>query len=199
MVYYIDFFQPDKGYRINGDSIALAYFIPDCLSGQSFLDIGTASGIIPLILAKRGFMNIYTLEIQKFFSPWAVKNLVSNGFGSGTLLLHGDARMKSCPFIKHSFENIVSNPPYYKINAGLKPESRPMQISKHETKLTCIELCFTALSLLRKGGNFFMSCALIRVSDYTRTLLPDFDLIEKKEISRKVCLLWFRKKILTSG
>ncbi len=188
------FCQPEDGYRINQDSIRLSSFVPDSLFDQSFLDIGSGSAIIPLMLARRGFRHIFSIEIQPCFMPYSVRNILSNNLESNILPVLGDARVKNCCLIRSSFNNIISNPPYYRKDSGLAPRTKHLCISKQEITLSCSDLFYSVDFLLKRQGNFFVSVAFIRLGDYLRVFSNGFILMERVDISRKTSLLWFRKK-----
>lgn len=185
--------SPSEGYRVNEDSFHLSSFIPLKYRSMPILDIGAGSGLISVLLASRGFTDIFSIEIQKLFSVHFQCNIVENKHNASILAISGDANLESCPFKPLSFHNIVSNPPYYKIGSGRLPKSKLSAISKHEFKLSCSSFRDAANYLLISSGNCFLSVANIRIAEYLLRFQEDFSLIERVDISRKSSLLWFRK------
>ena len=74
----IKIFQKKKGYRFSIDSILLAHFI-NLKEGQKVVDLGTGSGIIPIILAtKVKSTEIWGVEIQEELAEVAKRNIEMN-------------------------------------------------------------------------------------------------------------------------
>lgn len=189
----IYFYQPNDNYRINEDSIALCDFIPRNLYSQSILDIGSGTNIIPVILGKKGFKNIISIEIQKCFAPYASDNIINNALDNQISFFLADARLKYIPFTGDITENIVTNPPYFKPENSRPPKTRSLAISRQEIKFNDRLLFESASYLLKKGGNLFISIANIRLNDYLNQFRIGFTLLDQKHISRKSTLLWFKK------
>lgn len=188
------FCQPENEYRINEDSIYLSRYIPDYLSNESIMDIGSGTNIIPILLARRGFRIIFSVEIQKYFLPYSLKNIAINSQERAIALFTADARVKHCPFLSCCVDNIVSNPPYYKTENSRPPKNMCLSISKQEIKISHISLKEAVSYLLKKNGNCFLSIAKIRLNDYITSFSDCFDLHDYDEISKKTVLLWLKKK-----
>lgn len=148
-------YQKKRGYRFSIDAILLAHFV--CLKSKGkAIDLGTGSGIVPLILAQ-GFPNVdWTgLEIQTEMAELAGKNVRHNGLEERIAIVHGDARKVKNVFPAHSFDAVTCNPPYRKMNSGRVNPSEEKAIARHEIHGSLKEFLHAAKYLLKPGGKFF--------------------------------------------
>ena len=147
--------QSTKGYRYSLDPFLLANFILDSQplpTGRAFgADLGTGSGILPLLLKKHiPHVKFTGIDIQYNPLSWAKKNLPD------ARLIQADLRTAANLFKKSVFDIAVSNPPYRKKGSGRINISEEKAISRHELKLTLSELISSARHLLRDGGVFYI-------------------------------------------
>ncbi|MEN6622621.1 MAG: methyltransferase, partial [Smithella sp.] len=111
-------FQKKRGYRFSIDAILLAHFVCMKPRGKA-IDLGTGSGVVPLILAQRFPGVDWTgLEIQTEMAALAMKNVQHNNLEEHIAIVHGDACKVKNIFPAHSFDAVTCNPPYRKINSG---------------------------------------------------------------------------------
>ncbi|MCX5850288.1 MAG: tRNA1(Val) (adenine(37)-N6)-methyltransferase [Deltaproteobacteria bacterium] len=148
-------YQKKKGYRFSLDSILLAHFV-SLRQRTRFLDIGCGSGIILLILAKR-FPNIHCvgLEIQENLATLARKNSQLNNLDERVEIISGDARYIKNIFPEHSFDAVIFNPPYGKLNSGRINPHQEKAIARHEIKGSLKDFLSAAKYLLKPKGRVF--------------------------------------------
>jgi len=148
-------FQKKRGYRFSIDALLLAHFVS--LQARSrALDLGTGSGIVPLILAQRFPHTSWTgLEIQAKMAALAGKNVELNDLRERVSIVHGDARKARSIFPAHSFDAVTCNPPYRKINSGRINPSEEKAIARHEIEGSLKDFLQAARYLLKPGGRFF--------------------------------------------
>ncbi|MFQ5673396.1 MAG: tRNA1(Val) (adenine(37)-N6)-methyltransferase [Nitrospinales bacterium] len=147
--------QEKEGYRFSIEPFLLADFV--CLRrGMRLLDIGTGCGVIPLLLSVREpGLQITAVEIQKPLYDRAMQNVAGNGLKRKIGVRHGD-------FLKlaqtlGSFDLIISNPPYRKINSGRLNSDKGKAIARHELTLTLPALIAKAAPLLERGGRMVLA------------------------------------------
>jgi tRNA1Val (adenine37-N6)-methyltransferase len=148
-------FQRKRGYRFSLDAILLAHFI--CLKSKSkAIDLGTGSGIIPLILANR-FPEVswIGLEIQAELAGLATKSIQLNCLQEQIKIVNGDARKIKNIFSAHSFDAVTFNPPYRKINSGRINPDLEKAIARHEIKGSLKDFLQAAKYLLKPSGKVF--------------------------------------------
>jgi tRNA1Val (adenine37-N6)-methyltransferase len=148
-------FQKKNGYRFSLDAILLADFVSLQKRSQA-IDIGTGSGIIPLILALRYPHSRWIgLEIQESPSILAQKSVTINNLASRIKIVRGDARIYKKLFAVHSCDTVTFNPPYRKINSGRINPGEEKAIARHEIKGSLKVFLEAAKYLLRPAGKVF--------------------------------------------
>jgi len=148
-------FQKKKGYRFSIDSILLAHFV-SLKQRTRFMDIGCGSGVIFIILARR-FPNTKCagLEIQENLAALARKNSQMNHLEGRAEIIHGDARNIKKFFPTHSFDSVVFNPPYRKLNSGRINPHLEKAVARHEIKGSLKDFLTAAKYLLKPAGTVF--------------------------------------------
>jgi tRNA1Val (adenine37-N6)-methyltransferase len=148
-------FQKKRGYRFSVDAILLAHFIfPK--SKSKAIDLGTGSGIIPLLSAVRfPQINWIGLEIQEQMAIMAEKSIGLNCLQDRIRIIHGDARKIRNIFPAHSFDVVTFNPPYRKIDSGRINSDPEKAIARHEIKGSLKHFLPAAKYLLKPRGQVF--------------------------------------------
>ena len=124
--------QKKEGYRFSIDAILLAHFASH-VSADSIIDLGTGSGIVPLILAKRtSAPTIVGVEVQEAMADMAERTIMLNGFADRVSILHEDLRSLCSRFDASSFDLVISNPPYYPVEEGRINPDEEKAIARHE-------------------------------------------------------------------
>lgn len=146
--------QRENGYRFSIDPILIAHYakIP---KGSKIVDIGTGSGIIPLILGHlHEDCRVLGVEIQKNLAEMANRNIEDNGFKERIRILNMDFSELSQADINGPADIIISNPPYRKNDSGRKNPESEKAIARHEITLTIGQLLKKSGSILKTGGLF---------------------------------------------
>ncbi|NOS35986.1 MAG: methyltransferase, partial [Deltaproteobacteria bacterium] len=111
--------QSRRGYRYSVDSLLLSRFVLPIRKGERVIDIGTGSGVIPLLLLQDEVgQRITGVEVQKRLFNLAERNLALNNLTGRMELIHADYRELRRLRKRGSFDLIVSNPPYVKKGCG---------------------------------------------------------------------------------
>lgn len=154
-----------KGYRIIQNPNHFCFGIDAVLlsefayikSGGKMLDLGTGTGIIPILMeAKTMGREFVGLEIQEDSVDMARRSLMLNGIEDKVSIVHGDIKEASDIFGRSSFDVVTSNPPYMINNHGLINPDLPKAIARHEMLCTLENIIQEAAALLVPGGHFFM-------------------------------------------
>lgn len=151
----LELFQSTVGYRYSIDSFILADFVSPS-KGDRVMDFGTGNGIVPLLLARKTRAKITGLEIQGSLLRYARHNISQNGIGKNITLIQGDIRLSKLFFKGGSFNIIVSNPPYRKLNSGRLNPNSEKAIARHEILITLPEIIENAKNLLCDSGKLVM-------------------------------------------
>ena len=125
--------------------------------GECVLDMGTGTGIIPILLeAKTDGKHFTGLEIQPESADMARRSICYNHLQDKIDIVTGDIKEASSIFKKASFDVVTSNPPYMNDNHGLKNPDMPKAIARHEVLCTLEDVVREAALLLKPGGRFYM-------------------------------------------
>lgn len=148
--------QKTDGFCFGVDAVLLANFA-DVKRGSRVLDLGTGTGIIPVLLAgKTGASCITGLEIQEAMAEMAARSVRLNGQEDRIRIVCGDIRKAPDIFEPSSFEVVVSNPPYMAGGRAIVNPSDTRAVSRHELLCTLEDVVGTAARLLVPGGQFAM-------------------------------------------
>lgn len=130
------------------------------IKSKRAIDLGTGTGIIPLILShKTDIREIFGLEIQQESYHRALRNISLNDAEKRIKILHGDVtdieNVLSKDFME-SFDMVTTNPPYILKNGAIKNEKIEKMIARHETTGLMDDFVRTASMLLKPKGDFYM-------------------------------------------
>lgn len=139
--------------------------------GETVLDLGTGTGIIPILLeAKTKGKHFTGLEIQAESADMARRSVRMNGLSDKIDIVTGDILEADRLFKKASFDVVTSNPPYMNDNHGLKNPDMPKAIARHEVLCTLDDVVQSAKLMLRPGGRFYMVHRPHRLTEIILTL-----------------------------
>lgn len=148
--------QKKKGFCFGMDAVLLSGFA-QVKEGEVAVDLGTGTGIIPILLeAKTKGKHFTGLEIQEEVAEMAGRSVRLNQLENRVDIVRGDIKEASRLFGKASFDVVTSNPPYMNDNHGLKNPELPKAIARHEVYCTLDDVCREASLLLKSGGRFYM-------------------------------------------
>ena len=146
--------QKIHGPRFSIDAILLARFCT-VKKGDLVADLGTGTGIIPLLLASNTKAEqIVGIEIQEELADLARRNVALNGLEDRIRILQGDLRVLSETHPPGQFNLVLSNPPYRLLGAGQINPNLLKAISRHEIKCTLEDVLEASFYLLRNRGRF---------------------------------------------
>lgn len=138
------------------DAVLLSGFA-QVKKGECAIDLGTGTGIIPILLeAKTQGRHFTGLEIQEESADMARRSVAYNHLQDKITIVHGDLCQAGELFKKGSFDVVTSNPPYMNDMHGLKNPSDAKAIARHEVCCTLDDVVSAAASLLKSGGRFYM-------------------------------------------
>ena len=148
--------QKKKGFCFGVDAVLLSDFC-DVKKNDRVADLGTGTGIIPVLLAgKTPAKFIVGLEIQADMAQMAARSIVLNNLEDRVSIIQGDIKQAKEIFGASSFNLVVANPPYMNRGGGLVNPSDAKAISRHEILCTLADVVKAAAALLVPGGQFAM-------------------------------------------
>ena len=161
--------NPNK-FCFGMDAVLLSGFA-HVRKGENVLDMGTGTGIIPILLeAKTEGKHFTGLEIQEESADMARRSVAYNHLEERVDIVTGDIKEASALFPLASFDVITSNPPYMTDLHGIKNPEAPKAIARHEVLCTLEDLVRETSRLLRPGGRFYMIHRPFRLVEIFQTL-----------------------------
>lgn len=177
-----------NGYRIiqnpqkfcfGMDAVLLSGFVR-VKEGAQVLDLGTGTGIIPILLeAKTKAKHLTALEIQEESADMARRSVRLNGLEDKIDIVTGDIKEADRIFAAASFDVITCNPPYMIGEHGLTNPDAPKAIARHEILCTLNDVVKNASRLLKPGGSFFMVHRPFRLAEII-TVMTQYKLEPKR-------------------
>ncbi|MCD8221370.1 MAG: tRNA1(Val) (adenine(37)-N6)-methyltransferase [Clostridiales bacterium] len=171
--------QKKNGFCFGMDAILLSGFVR-VKKGESLIDLGTGTGILPILLkAKTEGDHFVGLEIQKEIADMASRSVRLNHLEDHVKIVTGDIREASLLFGRASFDVVTSNPPYMNNTHGIKNPYLPKAISRHEILCTLEDVVREASLLLKPGGRFYLVHRPRRLAEII-TVLKQYKLEPKR-------------------
>ncbi len=152
--YYI--IQNPKKFCFGMDAVLLSGFAR-VKKQETALDLGTGTGIIPILLeAKTQGAHFTGLEIQPESADMARRSVAYNHLEDKINIEIGDIKDASRQFGASSFHVVTANPPYMTGQHGLTNPNEAKAIARHEI-LCCLEdVIRESARILKPQGHFFM-------------------------------------------
>ena len=146
--------QKAGGFRFTLDSVLLAHFI-SLKENDKLVDLGTGTGIIPLILTSRvKNIKITGIEIQPEIAEMARRSVALNHLSDQIDIMEEDLRGIHKTLGGGIFHAVTANPPYGALGDGLlNPEPAKAQ-ARHEISCSLEEVVLAASKLLNYQGRF---------------------------------------------
>lgn len=163
--------QNSKKFCFGMDAVLLSGFAT-VKPGENALDLGTGTGIIPILLeAKTKGRHFTGLEIQEESADMARRSVAYNGLEEKIDIVTGDIREASKLFGAASFDVITTNPPYMTGSHGIVNPDMPKAIARHEVLCTLDDVVREASKLLKSGGRFYMVHRPFRLAEIMATMM----------------------------
>ena len=148
--------QNEEKFCFGMDAVLLSGFTK-VKTGEQVLDLGTGTGIIPILLsAKTRAKRLTALEIQEESADMARRSVALNGLQEKIEVVTGDIKEASALFGKAVFDVVTSNPPYMNDQHGLKNPDLPKAIARHEVLCSLEDVVREASAVLKPNGRFYM-------------------------------------------
>ena len=160
--------QDTKKFCFGMDAVLLSGFA-SVKKGERAIDLGTGTGIIPLLLSAKTEGEHFTgVEIQEEMAEMAARSVLLNGLEEKIDILCRD--LKELGRDGALYDVVTSNPPYMKSGNGLANPEDTKALSRHEVVCTLADVCQAAGRLLRSGGRFYMVHRPLRICEIVTEL-----------------------------
>lgn len=159
-------YQDDTLNSFSVDSNILSSFVTIKKSDKLILDLGTGNAPIPLYLTLRTNAKIFGIEIQTNIYELAQKSVKINNKEDQIKLVLGDIKKIDSYFQMHSFDVVVSNPPFFKITKDSHTNPNlSLAISRHEIESNLEDFVRAASLMLKDKGVYALVHRAERLSD----------------------------------
>ena len=147
-------FQREGEFCFSIDSVLLAHF-PRFKKKFRVLDLGTGTGVIPLIIADE-VSEIHAIELNPTMVDLARRNVELNRLADKISIVEGDYRSIKKIFRAESFDLVMANPPYRALGSGEVNQSLGVANARHEFTATLEDVISAARFALKYHGMFCM-------------------------------------------
>ena len=166
--------QKREGYRFNIDSLLLVDFLNIRSSGK-IIDIGTASGIMPILISlKYKNLKLYALEVQEDLFDIAKRNFQINNVNVQVAL--GNVKDVKKIYNHQYFDYVVINPPYFKEGNYKNIQEK---IARSEALAKLEDFIYGSWYLLKNKGKLYLINITERFSE-TVSLLKKYNIQPKR-------------------
>ncbi len=147
--------QKKKGFRYGMDAIILSQFA-HVTDKTRAIDLGTGTGIISLLVAKRGAQKVTALEQNPVMADLAARNVRLNKMQDVMNVVCGDVCEVRSDFAAESVDLVVSNPPYRVVDTGKIAALDDVARARHEITASLADFVRAAHYLVKYRGRFAM-------------------------------------------
>ena len=171
--------QSPSAFRFGMDSVLLADFAR-VRPGSQVCDLGTGTGILPLLLSGRaGALRCDAVEIQPDAAERAQRSMRLNGL-EDTIIIHNRDLRETRQFLPHAaYDLVICNPPYSAENASLPSPKPALRTARQEGECTLSDVAAAAAWLLKSRSRFVLMLPAARLTDAFDTP-PQFRLEPKR-------------------
>lgn len=154
-----------KGYHIIQDPKRFCFGIDAVLlsgfatvrRGEKVLDLGTGTGILPILLEAKTEGGHFTgLEIQPESAEMAGRSVKYNHLEDKISIVEGDIKDASSIFGLASMDVITTNPPYMIGQHGIQNDGDAKTIARHEVLCDLDDILRESARMLKPNGRFYM-------------------------------------------
>ena len=149
--------QNSEGFCFGIDAVLLSDFAKNLKKNSKVVDLGTGTGILPILLSgKAQVKNIFGVEVQKEVADMAKRSVELNLLQDKIKIINDNILNLEKLYGKESFDVVVTNPPYKKLNTGLQNENEKKLISRHEITANLEDFIKVSKNILKDKGEFYM-------------------------------------------
>ena len=163
--------QRADAFRFGTDAVLLAD-VAAPRRHDRVCDLGTGTGIIPLLLyARENTISADAVEIQPDMADMAARSMAMNGLNEKIRVLPGDLRSIRTLLPHARYDLVTCNPPYGKAGGTLLNPDASKRLARHEESCAIEDVACAAAWLLQNGGRLccvFPAARMIELSDAMR-------------------------------
>lgn len=161
--------NPEK-FCFGMDAVLLSSFakLEHC---KKVLDLGTGNGILPILLAAKTDTEFFEgLELQEESADMARRSVAYNHLENRIHITTGNLTNASALFGNHSFDAVVTNPPYMNDKHGLQNPHLPKAIARHEIFCNLEDVIRESSHVLKPKKSLYMVHRPFRLAEIFKTM-----------------------------
>lgn len=152
----LELIQNPERFCFGVDAVLLSDFVK-VKEDETVLDMGTGTGIIPILLSAKTKGRLFTgLEIQEESAQMARRSVEHNHLENKIKIVTGDIKEAAQIFKPAFFDVITVNPPYMVYQHGLQNPKDAIAIARHEILCTLDDILRESMKLMQYKGRFYM-------------------------------------------
>ena len=162
-------YQRSDQFCLSLDAVLLAHYARP-MSGRSYIDLGTGTGALALMLSSLGATSVTAVELNPVMADLARRNVELNGRDDRITVVEGDYRALSDRRMHGAFAGAVVNPPYRVVGSGPVSSKEGVARAMHEETATLGDVTAAARTLVKYGGFLWMVHLAERTPDVFEAL-----------------------------
>lgn len=171
--------QDPKRFCFGIDAVLLSDFAK-VKKNENVLDLGTGTGIVPILLeAKTQGAHFTGLEIQPESADMARRSVAYNHLEEKVSIVTGDICNASEIFGKQTMDVITTNPPYMIGQHGITNDADAKTIARHEVMCSLEDIVRESARVLKPNGRFYMVHRPFRLAEIM-SLMVEYRLEPKR-------------------
>ena len=170
--------QDETEFCFSIDAVLLSHFTT-FKNKAKVVDLGTGTGIIPLLLSARGFNEVVGLELNPKTADMAQRSFALNNLSDNLKVLNIDLKEATTYLQANHYDIVTCNPPYWSKDQGKISDNKNIVMARHELTVTLEEIIKTARRLLKYHGRFSMIHLPERLTEIM-TLLAKYKIEPKR-------------------
>ena len=149
--------QKSDGFCYGIDSVLLSDFAKNIKKNSNVIDMGTGTGILGfLLIAKTRINKVIGIEIQPEIADMAQRSIAMNCLDNKFKILNCNIKEIDNKLKEDSYDAVITNPPYKKLNSGKTNENEVKLISRHEVKASLEDFIKVSFKMLKDKGSLYM-------------------------------------------
>ena len=184
--YGLFIYQDTEGFKFSADSMLLAEFVA-LKKHDNILDLCAGNMAVGMVLSTYGYKNITGFEIQNDIYKLAADSISYNNLDDKLHVINDDIRNVGNYFGNESFDTIVCNPPYFKVDSHIKNSEKKLSIARHELMFNLEDTFKIAKTYLKNKGDLYIVHRANRLDEIINygflynIFIKDIELIRTKE------------------
>lgn len=165
MINNLKIIQKKKGFRFTLDAVLLGHFAT-VKEADRVVDLGTGTGVIPLILSTRAALGqVIGVELQEEMAEMAQRTMEYNKLENLIRIVKGDLKEIHKIIGGGQYNLVIVNPPYYLPGHGMASPAESKAVSRHQLECSLEDIVHSASKLLNYQGRFALIYPAERMAD----------------------------------